>query len=53
MDTNNGQGFFLWGTYTSCGWYLRREEAERVARQLNYRGGANYTVRPAPPIATR
>lgn len=43
------RGFYVvncngWGRPGSVAWYLTREEAERVARQLNYRGGTNYKV---------
>jgi hypothetical protein len=51
------EGFFVWSHSggqggQSVAWYPKREEADRVAKQLNYRGGSHYTVVAAGPIAT-
>jgi len=46
------EGFYVWSRTTSVAWYPTRPEAERVAKQMNYRGGTHYTVRAAGPIAT-
>lgn len=45
-------GFYVMGQHASVAWARTREEAEKLAKQLNYRGGANYTVVEAPPIGT-
>lgn len=53
MSNPGPDGFYVWGRSQSVGWYATRGEAERVAQQLNYRGGTHYTVRPAGRIAMR
>jgi hypothetical protein len=40
-------GYYVMGRHTSCAWYLRKVEAERVCKQMNYRGGTHYRVEPA------
>jgi len=44
MRSIDARGYFVMGKHTSVAWYLTRDEAERVATQLNYRGGIWYTV---------
>lgn len=39
-------GYYVMGKHTSVAWFLKREDAERLAKQLNYRGGTHYTVQP-------
>lgn len=39
-------GFYVMGKTQSVGWYKDRAEAEKVAKQMNYRGGSIYTVVP-------
>lgn len=46
-NPGNGDGYFVRGHRTSVAWYPTRIEAERVAKQMNYRGGQHYTVKPA------
>lgn len=40
----NSGGWYVMSKYTSVAWYPTREEAVKVATQLNYRGGTIYTV---------
>lgn len=42
-------GYYVMGRFTSVAWFLRREDAESLARRLNYRGGTDYKVQPAAP----
>lgn len=37
-------GYYVMGRHTSVAWCLHREEAEKIAAQLNYRGGTCYRV---------
>lgn len=42
-----GRGFYIIGSYTSCAWFLHREDAERECKRMNYRGGCVYRVEEA------
>ncbi len=48
----NPEGFYVMGKHTSVAWCATRAEADEVAKRLNYRGGATYTVVPAGPVGT-
>lgn len=45
-ERENPTGFYVMGKTQSVGWYENRTEAEKVAKQMNYRGGTIYTVVP-------
>lgn len=38
------RGFYVMGQTTSVAWFMRREDAEKCARALNWRGGTHYRV---------
>lgn len=38
------KGYYVMGRYTSVAWFKSRQEAENLARVLNYRGGTIYYV---------
>lgn len=46
MTQKNPTGFYVMGKTQSVGWYKDQAEAEKVAKQMNYRGGTIYTVVP-------
>lgn len=43
-SANRPQGYFVMGRDQSVAWTPTRDEAEKIARSLNYRGGTHYTV---------
>ena len=40
-------GFYIIGRYTSCAWFLHRDEAEKECARMNLAGGTNYHVEPS------
>lgn len=41
---NNPAGYYVMSRYTSVAWCQNKEDAEKLARYLNYSGGTNYRV---------
>jgi hypothetical protein len=43
------KGYYIMGQYTSVAWFLSYVDAVHFVKQMNYRGGPNYTVVPVNP----
>lgn len=41
---NGAGGYYVMGGYTSVAWFPTEAEAQKLCRQLNYRGGTHYRV---------